>query len=76
MGLFNRKQKPDMNIESHHDTRVEVVVHKNAAKDAVVKAKEANKHLNELLVQNGFTLKIYLAAGGKPPKTKNTRGKP
>ena len=68
MSWFNRR-KPTIEVEAtrakQHDDRVEVVVHKNAAEDAIRKANEANEKLNELLVTNGFTLKIYLAAGGK-----------
>lgn len=44
------------------NSRVEVEVHKDATKEAVEKAKDTNAHLKELLVNNGFTLKIYLAA--------------
>lgn len=52
-------------------SRVEVEVHKDANQHAVEKAKIANEHLKELLVNNGFTLKIYLAAGGQSPRTNN-----
>lgn len=69
MGLFSRK-KPDMKIAPPSTSRVEVELHKSASEDAVQKAKQANEHLNDLLVANGFTLKIYLAAGGQPPKKK------
>ena len=71
MGLFNRnkKQQP-LAIQPPPQSRVEVELHKNATVEAAEKAKEANKHLNELLVANGFTLKIYIAAGGQPPKKK------
>lgn len=44
------------------NSRVEVEIHKDASKEAVEQAKSANEHLKELLVNNGFTLKIYLAA--------------
>jgi hypothetical protein len=44
------------------NSRVEVEVHKDATKEVAEKAKNANEHLKELLVNNGFTLKIYLAA--------------
>lgn len=71
MGLFNWR-KPHIAVKTHraedHDNRVEVVVHKNATHEAIAKAQDANQKLNELLVENGFTLKIYLAAGGRPPK--------
>lgn len=38
--------------------------------DAVHEAKVANAELTRLLVENGFTLQIYLAAGGKHPRSK------
>lgn len=65
MNLFNRKKKPDLKIESPVTSRVEVELHKTASAEAQQKAIEANQHLKELLVANGFTLKIYLAAGGQ-----------
>lgn len=65
MGLFNRKRKEDLRIQPPPTSRVEVELHKAATAEAAEKAKEANQHLNDLLVENGFTLKIYLAAGGQ-----------
>ena len=63
MSFFNRK-KP-VKVEAQHDSRVEVVVHKEATKEVVAQAKKANETLAKLLEQNGFTIKIFLAAGGK-----------
>lgn len=68
MSWFNRKMKEDMKIQPPPQSRVEVELHKNATREAADKANEANQHLNDLLVDNGFTLKIYLAAGGKTKK--------
>ncbi len=69
MWLVNRKKKPAPIVVTPPATsRVEVEVHKNASVQAAQKAKETNKHLNDLLVENGFTLKIYLAAGGQPKR--------
>lgn len=65
MKLFKRKRKEDLIVQPPPQSRVEVELHKSATADAAEKAKEANKHLNDLLVENGFTLKIYLAAGGR-----------
>ena len=65
MRLFNRTKKEDLVVKPPVSSRVEVELHKTASSDAAEKAKEANKHLNELLAANGFTLKIYLAAGGQ-----------
>lgn len=66
MGLFNRKPKdPPIVVRPPATSRVEVELHKGASEDAAKKADETNKHLTDLLVENGFTLKIYLAAGGQ-----------
>ena len=68
MGLFQHKNREDFKIQPPPDSRVEVELHKNATRDAAEKAAEANQHLSDLLLDNGFTLKIYLAAGGKTKK--------
>ena len=74
MSWFNKKKRTeDIHVEPPASSRVEVELHKSATKEAVEKAKQANQHLNELLVKNGFTLKIYLATGGSNPK--QNRGK-
>lgn len=66
MKLFNRKREQEpIVVQPPAESRVEVELHKNASQEAAQKAKDTNKHLNDLLVENGFTLKIYLAAGGQ-----------
>lgn len=65
MAWFNSNKKPDGDTEESHDHRVEVVVHQNAAKEVAEEAKQVNKQLKKLLEDNGFTLRIYLATGGK-----------
>lgn len=72
MSWFKRKKKEvPIVIPPAATSRVEVEVHKNASVEAAQKAKETNQHLNDLLVENGFTLKIYLAAGGHQPKKRS-----
>ena len=68
MAWFNRKKKEQITVQPPASSRVEVELAKGATKEAANKAKDANQHLNDLLVENGFTLKIYLAAGHKMPK--------
>lgn len=63
MALFKRNL--DCSIQPPLDDRIDIEVYKSARKEAVKKAKESTEHLNDLLVENGFTLKIYIAAGGK-----------
>lgn len=71
MGLFSRRRKEDMILQPPEGSRVEVELHKSASIEAAEKAKEANRHLNDLLIANGFTLKIYLAAGGRLQQSKD-----
>lgn len=71
MGLFRRKNKtttPPLEVTPPAQSRVEIELHKNASDAAAQKAQQTNQHLNDLLVENGFTLKIFLAAGGHQPK--------
>lgn len=68
MSWFKRKKAPEpIVVQPPVQSRVEVELHKNASEEAAKKAQDTNQHLNDLLVENGFTLKIYLAAGGKQP---------
>lgn len=62
---FFRKPKPSIEISPPQASRVLVELHKSANQEATDKAKEVNKHLNDLLEENGFTIKIALAAGRK-----------
>lgn len=73
---FNRKkQQPPIVVRPPATSRVEVELHKGASEEAAQKATETNQHLTDLLIENGFTLKIYLAAGGHQPKSKNSGNK-
>lgn len=73
MAWFNRNKSPHGETEAAHNTRVEVVVQQNANKEVANEAKAVNEKLNKLLLDNGFTLKIYLAAGGKAQARKATK---
>lgn len=46
-------------------TNVEIIAHKKATKKTIDKTKEINQNLNKMLIENGFTLKIYLASRAK-----------
>lgn len=76
MGLFRRKKNPEtiepivVRDTPLADPIVEIIANEEAKKEVIEKAKQASSQLNELLVQNGFTIKIYLAAGGKHPNAK------
>lgn len=65
MNFFKKSiKKEPICIKPPAQSRVEIELHKDASVQASEKAKATNKHLKELLNHNGFTLKIYLAAGG------------
>lgn len=66
MRLFGRRKPSKIErAEANREVQVEIVAHKDATKKEVEKVKEANEALKETFKPNGFTLKIYLAAGGK-----------
>lgn len=67
MRLFRRKH--DI-TDKQHDTRVDVVVQKEVNRAVFQQASEAGQELNNTLDRNGFTIKIFLAAGGKSPVQK------
>lgn len=68
MGIFRKKKDTPIASSAEERQIIEIVADKQAQHEVVQQAKEASERLNTLLVQNGFTLKIYLAAGGKSPK--------
>jgi hypothetical protein len=75
MSWFKRKNTEDMSFTPRQDSRVEIELHKSASKEAKAKADKVNAHVQDLLVANGFTVKIYLAAGGHlPVRPKNGNG--
>ena len=55
-----------------NDTLIKVAVNRDATLHAVNEAKEASQKLNNLLEENGFTLKIFVAAGGNLKKKRVT----
>jgi len=74
MSFFKKKhEQPAVEFAPPATSRVEVELHKNASEKAALKATETNNHLNELLIENGFTLKIYIAAGGRQHKRDGTK---
>lgn len=75
MSWFNRKPSAAPIVVTPPATsRVEVELHKGASEEAAKKADEVNQHVKDLLIDNGFTLKIYLAAGGKTKKKAHANG--
>lgn len=75
MRLFNRKQNiHHIAVDPPAMSRVEIEVHKGASEEAAKKAKQINEHVKELLVENGFTIKIAIAAGyGAPHNRKKNQ---
>jgi len=75
--IFKRKKEPEtppVVITPPPTSRVEIELHKGASEEAAKKADTVNQHVKELLVENGFTLKIALAAGAQLKQSK-TGGK-
>lgn len=76
--MWFKKREPTPSpiiVEPPATSRVEIELHKGASEEASQKAQVTNQHLTDLLVENGFTLKIFLAAGGHlPAKSKKDVG--
>lgn len=68
-----KKRSEKKSPERVHDTRVAVVIEKEASKEVAEKAKQATKTLNELLEANQFTIKIYRAVRDSNPEAKVKR---
>lgn len=66
----NRPIEPTQVSQAEKSSTIEIVAHKEAKAEVVAQAEEVSRHLNKLLVDNGFTLKIFLAAGGAHPAKK------
>lgn len=68
MKFFRKKAQADIQLQPSTKDRLEIEVHKTASKEAKQKADEVNNHVRDLLADNGFTVKIFLAAGHTPRK--------
>lgn len=73
MSWFRKEKVQPIRLSPPQSSRVEVELHKGANKEAARKAEAVNEHLNDLLIENGITLKLYIAAGGKPPKKRENK---
>lgn len=70
MNWIKRVKKPIKELPTHQSS-IEIVTHHEATEETIKEAKQANEVLKNLLNENGFTLKIVLAAAGRPkPKGK------
>lgn len=74
MTWFKKKHENEQlkRLQQAEKSAIEIVTHKNATKKLIKETKAANEQLQDLLVKNGFTVKIFIAAGGKT-KTNRTR---
>jgi hypothetical protein len=68
--LFRKKKSdtPVSPIPQEVRTKVEVVAHQEATKQQIDEVKQINQMLNKQFVENGFTIKIFIAAGGRDKK--------
>jgi len=66
MSWFKRKDREiPIVVQPPVVNRVEIELHKGASEQAAKKADAVNQHVKDLLVENGFTLKIAIAAGAQ-----------
>ena len=66
MFWFKKKKRyEDLRDQLAARVSVEVPEHQRVKKEAVEEARQATDTLKEVINNNGFTLKIHIAAGGK-----------
>lgn len=66
--LWSRKKKQsqvDLQHELEAVVSVELEKHEKATDDKIKETKEVTDKFNKILKENGFTLKIHVAAGGR-----------
>lgn len=75
MWSLRKRKRETLPVLPHRDigAAIEIIAHNEAAQETAQKAREANRYLHELLEQNGFTLKIYLAAKDHSPEPKSDK---
>lgn len=54
--------------EQQDKTVAQIDEHKVAKEEVIDQARKANRNLNRVLVENGFTVKIWVATGGHAKK--------
>lgn len=63
---FNKKKQEQAETAEHNRAvTVEIEHHKEETAKAIAKTKKVTDNFNKVLNQNGITIKIHLAAGGK-----------
>lgn len=68
MSWFNRGKKQEERVKVEKTANLEIKAAKQATSEATEQAiKDANE-LKELLERNHFSVTLYIAVGGKPPR--------
>lgn len=65
---FNKSRRSETNLKHEIDSQrssVEVIAHKRATKRTIAQTKKVSRQLNDLFDENGVTLQIKIAVGGK-----------
>lgn len=76
MSWFKQKHKPSKEdrLKVEKTANLEIVAAKAATEEATKQAIDDANQLKELLERNHFSVTLYIAVGGKEPRTKS-RGK-
>lgn len=65
MWFDRKKSQNEQRAIDLRRSNVEIIAHRKATKEVVRETKEVNEKLKDLFLKNHFTIKIFLAAGGK-----------
>ena len=74
MSWFKRKEKEQQRLKVAKSASLEIVAAKEATTQATDQAIKDAEQLKDLLERNHFSVTLYIAVGGKAPRTK--QGKP
>lgn len=70
MFWFNRKEKHEERKKVAKKATLEIQAAKQATQKATKQAIDDANQLKELLERNHFSVTLYIAVGGKPPRIK------
>lgn len=65
---FDKRKTQDNRADNLKRSNIEIIANRKATKEIVRETQEVNDRLKDLFLKNHFTIKIFLAAGGRKNK--------
>lgn len=73
MFFWPKRHCPTEAPQTEVEVAQEIRAHRIAKQRVIREAHDTGEQLNKMLIENGFTLKLYLAAGGQHPRSQKGR---